>query len=144
MFTARSEDEPKKDGQLNKKLSKLASLELNFFSAIRTLVSAILRITFSKKTLNLCLFSVSSKTTLYTGGCVVGRSLKLEKWEKLSKLCSIAFQKAPFYWKNLKIAMRSAKDIKKYVPVCQVCGFAPSLLTPPLSREVLFHTEENV
>ena len=48
---------------------------------------------------------------------------------------------APFYWKLLKIGIRSAKDHGNYTPIFQIHGSAPVLLTPPVFYVVLLHTE---
>ena len=46
-----------------------------------------------------------------------------------------------FYWKLLRIGIRSANDIRKDGLIFQVWWSAPVPATPPVFRVVLYHTE---
>ena len=48
---------------------------------------------------------------------------------------------SPFYWKLLKIGIRSAKNIRENDLIFQVLGFIPAPPTLPVLRVVLLHTE---
>ena len=60
---------------------------------------------------------------------------------KSGNLCLKIPPEASFYWKLVRIVIRSVKDIRKYGHIFQVWGFALATSTPPVFRVVLYHTE---
>ena len=88
----------------------------------------------------------------------IGKKIKICELHKFSKISDIAhitrghgseknfslvrlrlYPEAPFYWKFLKIGMRSTKDIRKDVTISEFWGFAPAPPIPSLFRVVLLH-----
>ena len=67
------------------------------------------------------------------------KNFKFLLYNKRENICLRVAPRAPFYLKLLKIDIHSTLDIRKHIPIFQVCGFTHAPPTLLVFRVVLLH-----